>query len=75
MNHTFISMFLGCVYMLEDNHLLTTPLNTDNTFDNNTDNWVVVDKSDFQEGSDELVHVEWVISHLRVKNEGLFATN
>ena len=73
MNHVYLSDYLGCAYALQDGALITTPLYEDLTYDTCTDNWVEVDKTDFAQGSDELVHVEWVTNHLYECENSMFA--
>ena len=71
--HIYLSEQHGCAYALDDDYLIMTPMDEDCTFDSCFDNWVEVDFTSFQQGSDEIVHAEWVRGHLRVLNEGLFA--
>ena len=73
MNHIYLSDFLGCAYGLDNGVLITTPRYEDLTYDTCLDNWVEVDTTDFEQGSDELVHVEWVTNHLHTLEHGLFA--
>ena len=58
MSVVYLSDYLGCAYALDGEALITTPMYEDLTYDTCTDNWVEVDKTDFQQGSDELVHIE-----------------
>ena len=74
MSVVYLSDYLGCAYALDGESLITTPMYEDLTYDTCVDNWVEVDKTDFQQGSDELVHIEWVWGQLRVAEQGLFAT-
>lgn len=73
MNHIYLSDFLGCAYALDHGVLITTPRYEDLTYDTDLDNWVEVDVTDFKQGSDEKVHVEWVTNHLYELENGIFA--
>ena len=72
-NNIYLSDFLGCAYALDGDDLIMTPMHDDMTYDTCIDNWVEVDFDSMEQGSDSLVHVEWVRGHLRVLNDGLFA--
>ena len=61
----YTSEFTGSAYCLDGADLLVTPLYEDLTFDTCLDNWAEVDFDSLEQGSDELVHVEWVRDRLR----------
>ncbi len=71
----YTSEFTGSAYAKcpVSGTLLYTPLYEDLTFDTCMDNWCEVEFDLFSQGSDVLVHLEWVRDHLRVAEEGLFA--
>ena len=66
----YTSDFTGSAYTLEGDALLTTPLYEDLTFDTAVDNWVEVDFETLEQGSDTLVHVEWVRNFLSECTQG-----
>ena len=69
----YLSDFHGCAYALDDDYLIMTPMHDDCTFDSCFDNWIEVDFDSFEQGSDDIVHAEWVRGHLRMLKDGLFA--
>ena len=75
MNHVYLSDQHGCAYRLdEEGYLIYTPLHEDLTYDTCIDNWCCVDFMELRDHGEEVVaHAEWVASHLRVLDEGIFA--
>ena len=74
MHHIYLSDFHGCAYALDEGVLISTPMFEDLTYDTSFDNWVEVDVTDFKQGSDSKVHVEWVQNHLFELEFGVFAS-
>lgn len=60
----YISDFTGSAYCLDGDDFIYTPLFEDMTFDTCLDNWIGVWMDDFEQGSDERVHLEWVRNYL-----------
>ena len=72
--HVYLSDFHNCAYALdEEGFLIYTALEEDLTYQTDISDWVEVDFTSLEQGSDELVHAEWVRNHLRVLKNGLFA--
>ena len=80
MSNIYISDFHGCAYSMvrdldsDGDYLIYTPLFTDGTYEEDLGEWAEVDHMALL-GEEEVhqVHVEWVVGHLRVLDEGIFA--
>jgi len=80
MNNIYISEFHGCAYSMvrdldsDGDYLIYTPLNDDGTYEKDRDEWQEVDEMALL-GEEEVhrTHVDWVVGHLRVLDEGIFA--
>ena len=80
MTNVYLSDFHGCAYAMvrdldsDGDYLIYTPLYTDGTYEQDRDEWCEVDHMALLgEEQDHQLHVEWVMDHLRVLDEGIFA--
>ena len=80
MTSVYISNFHGCAYSMvrdldsDGDYLIHTPLYLDGTYEQDREEWIEVDHMQLLgEEQDDRLHVEWVIDHLRVLDEGIFA--